>query len=154
MIPNSRLECDGTKSFVDDLKLGRGDVNIRAVFHCEVLNLIPIWRGGLSTRCSYPRTHLFFKFYRIYFDLMEYLCTDRYIVQLIALFKLIMFWDTYNMYTHIFFSFIGIVARYRKVFFFKCVYTRSRNTNSSWIQNLYHKEFFLKYVCILGLEIQ
>ena len=41
VIPNGSIKRSSSKSFVDDLILGRGGVRIRAVLHCEVLSLIP-----------------------------------------------------------------------------------------------------------------
>ena len=48
MIPNGSIKRTCSKSFVDDLILGRGDVSFRAVFYCELLSLSPLWHGDLS----------------------------------------------------------------------------------------------------------
>ena len=42
VIPKGRILCISSKSFVDDLILGRGDVSFLAVLRCELLNPIPI----------------------------------------------------------------------------------------------------------------
>jgi len=40
-IPNGSIKRTSSKSFVDDLIHGQGDVRVRAVLYCESLSLFP-----------------------------------------------------------------------------------------------------------------